>query len=99
MGSVTCSGSASLRRVAVGSGGWGGLSPGVIGKGFLVAGYFGVVIFGVCAGQACLCLFSLAVFACLCVGVLVACVRVCVGGCVCTCVRWCRSRGVLVVVG
>lgn len=54
--------------------GVGGLFPGVIGKCFCVGGYFVVVMFGVCAGQACWCLFSLAVFVCLCVGVLVACV-------------------------
>nr|DAN35006.1 MAG TPA: hypothetical protein [Bacteriophage sp.] len=63
----------------------GGLFPGVSGVCFCVAGYFVVVIFGVCAGRACWCLLSLAVFACLCVGVLVACVRVCVGGCVYVC--------------
>nr|DAM73093.1 MAG TPA: hypothetical protein [Caudoviricetes sp.] len=48
--------------------GVGGLSPGVAGKGFCVAGYFAGVMFGVCAGQACLCLFS---SLCLCVCVLV----------------------------
>nr|DAV54714.1 MAG TPA: hypothetical protein [Caudoviricetes sp.] len=40
-----------------------GVSPGVSGVCFLVAGYFGVVMFVVCAGQARWCLFSLAVFA------------------------------------
>nr|DAS72009.1 MAG TPA: hypothetical protein [Caudoviricetes sp.] len=81
----------------------GGLSPGVSGVCFSSAGYFVVVIFGVCAGQACWCLFSLAVFVCLCVGVLVACAcvcaRACVCWCVCTCVRWCRSRWLLCVWG
>nr|DAF05526.1 MAG TPA: hypothetical protein [Caudoviricetes sp.] len=39
-----------------------GVSPGVSGVCFSVCGYFVVVMFGVCAGQACWCLFSLAVF-------------------------------------
>lgn len=55
----------------------GGLSLGVAGKGFLVGGYFVVVVFGVCAGWGVGCVFVVLVFAC-CVGcVLVACVRVC----------------------
>nr|DAI20970.1 MAG TPA: hypothetical protein [Caudoviricetes sp.] len=60
----------------------GGLSPGVAGVCFSVCGYFAVVIFGVSAGRACCVLFCVVVFACLCVGVLVACVRVCVLVCV-----------------
>ena len=83
--SQTCTQSERLRRVAVGLWGWGGLFPGVVGKGFCVAGYFVVVMFGVCAGQACWCLFLLAVFVCLCVGVLVVCVRVCGVCCVYVC--------------
>nr|DAO55319.1 MAG TPA: hypothetical protein [Caudoviricetes sp.] len=64
-----------------------GVSPGLPGVCFSVCGYFGVVIFAVCAGQACWCLFSLAVFVCLCVGVLVACACVCARVCWCWC--WC----------
>nr|DAX45584.1 MAG TPA: hypothetical protein [Caudoviricetes sp.] len=77
---------------------WGGGYP----LGLLVFVFLCAVI----SVSRCLVFLLVGVLVCVCVGCVcvvawlcVSCVRVCVLVVVCTCVRWCRSRRVLCVVG